>query len=422
MKYSLASSLFIVYFFLCFYIVCIIVNCQIDVGGISNIPTSSSNWKILTSSTINLFTGRNSHASCVFKDKLWIIGGRTDAYVKYNFQDSYSTADIWYSGDGINWYQVIEIYGDYFAQNIDVVQPGPIAPFYERFGHSLDAIDIDNDGNEDFMILMGGFSPQPSNDIWISRDGIHWIFCDDITPWSPRAWHSTSIYNGKLFMFGGSPLNNEVWYLDSIEQKHRLDPLTRSMFTNYTYHLVWKQMPNAPWSPRAGFVSLSYTNINISSNITMENSNGSYNQHLYVIGGFGGWSSNPFYDGFYCTNDVWMTTNGSFWIQLTSNATFGPRAWFDAKVLNNYMFLVGGGNTGFNTRSNKQIIFMEGYPDIYRSTDGIAWTRINYEDGGGITTLPKYSSQEWTSMQLNGKLSFLGKWGHSLEVLKTSVR
>ncbi|RYY79113.1 hypothetical protein EON63_17415 [archaeon] len=51
------------------------------------------------------------------------------------------------------------------------------APYrYARYAHSLDAIDTDGDGKTDMMILMGGFAPYPSNDIWISEDGNNWIF------------------------------------------------------------------------------------------------------------------------------------------------------------------------------------------------------------------------------------------------------
>jgi hypothetical protein len=51
---------------------------------------------------------------------------------------------------------------------------GPIPPWFKRYGHSLDAVDINGDGVSDVMILMGGYSPSPSNDIWITEDGVNW--------------------------------------------------------------------------------------------------------------------------------------------------------------------------------------------------------------------------------------------------------
>lgn len=45
---------------------------------------------------------------------------------------------------------------------------------FPRFGHTLTALDLNGDGEDDIMIQMGGFAPIPSNDIWITEDGITW--------------------------------------------------------------------------------------------------------------------------------------------------------------------------------------------------------------------------------------------------------
>lgn len=74
----------------------------------------------------------------MFKGRIWVVGGRTAPFVDYHLQTSYKTADVWYSYDGAIWAQQIDLSGDFFAENTDVVQPGDIAPFFPRFGHSLD--------------------------------------------------------------------------------------------------------------------------------------------------------------------------------------------------------------------------------------------------------------------------------------------
>eukprot|EP00600_Ochromonadales_sp_CCMP1393_P001413 CAMPEP_0174981164 /NCGR_PEP_ID=MMETSP0004_2-20121128/15742_1 /TAXON_ID=420556 /ORGANISM="Ochromonas sp., Strain CCMP1393" /LENGTH=102 /DNA_ID=CAMNT_0016232887 /DNA_START=446 /DNA_END=751 /DNA_ORIENTATION=+ len=102
----------------------------------------------------------------------------------------------------------------------------------------MDPIDVDGDGEDDMMILMGGYASSPSNDIWITENGVHWVYAG-LAPWSPRAWHSTTIFKGKLWMMGGTPLNNEVWQLINVTQVARETPLTRSMYSNYTYVLDW---------------------------------------------------------------------------------------------------------------------------------------------------------------------------------------
>lgn len=179
----------------------------------------------------------------------------------------------------MSWQPSKEITGDYYIQNEDAKQPSSIAPWYSRYAHSLDSIDSDGDGVADLLVLMGGFSPLPSNDIWVSADSSHWMYCGE-ADWSPRAWldtllytfdtlylailllyshslptfslsirHATAIFNNTLWLFGGSPLNNEVWYMDSITYvPQRRIPLTRSMYSNSTYQFTWQKITAAsPW-------------------------------------------------------------------------------------------------------------------------------------------------------------------------------
>ena len=153
---------------------------------------AATNWVTLTTKK-SKFTNRNGHATCTFKGKIWLIGGRTQVYNKYNLLPSTLVADLWYSTDGANWYQENNLAGDFFAQNSDVTQPGGVGPFYERYGHTLDAIDSKtinspisqnsmlyhhNSSQNDYMIMTGGFSPDPSNDVWISAEGRIWVCLD----------------------------------------------------------------------------------------------------------------------------------------------------------------------------------------------------------------------------------------------------
>ena len=150
---------------------------------------SATNWVTLTTKKAK-FTNRNGHATCTFKGKIWLIGGRTQVYNKYNLLPSTLVADLWFSTDAANWFQENNLAGDFFAQNSDVTQPGGVGPFYERYGHTLDAIDSKTlnapisknsklyrhrSSENDYMIMTGGFSPDPSNDVWISAEGRIWV-------------------------------------------------------------------------------------------------------------------------------------------------------------------------------------------------------------------------------------------------------
>jgi len=392
-------------------------------------PVSSANWQELVSTNGIKFSGRNAHASCVFKGQIWLTGGRTAAYTTYALLESFKVADVWRSSTGALWAKERELTGDFFAQNTDVTQPGPIAPWYARFGHSLNSVDINGDGVDDYMILMGGYSPKPSNDIWITEDGRHWVYCG-YAPWSARAWHGTTIFHNNLFLMGGSPLNNEVWMLVNVTKVSREMPLTRSMYSNYTYQLDWIQQPDAPWSPRVGMGLVSQWFFNKTDGETLKDSR----ERIVLAGGYGGYPAvEPNiakYDGFITRADTWQTFDGQNWTQLNWNNTFGGRAWFGMDVHHaedprvQYparnsshppkMYIVGGGFTGFLFNRPGRVSSMQGKADAYWSTDGTHWVKISYEEGGGTTTVPFFASQEWSKTIVDTQVRRLGKWGMTL--------
>ena len=40
-----------------------------------------------------------AHASCIFQNKIWLVGGHSDLYPTYNLQFNDKTADVWFSTD-----------------------------------------------------------------------------------------------------------------------------------------------------------------------------------------------------------------------------------------------------------------------------------------------------------------------------------
>ena len=81
----------------------------------------TASWAKLISATNDVFRARNGHASCVFNKKIWIVGGRSDAYQDYNLLQSYKQADVWSSLDGATWLRNRYLTGDFWAQNDDVI-------------------------------------------------------------------------------------------------------------------------------------------------------------------------------------------------------------------------------------------------------------------------------------------------------------
>ena len=212
------------------------------------------NWVRLKSRASSMFTPRHSHATCIFpcpnvdddededskddnestnndnnneddtnngsssktsnqtkpkrKKCIWLTGGRTEPYRTFDLQMDDQTAAIWYSADGGTWNKVKNIHGDFLPGigNHDAKIGGEVAPWYSRYGHSLDTLTIvskdnsDSIGEEDqIMVLMGGYQPIASNDVWISPNGSSWFFVGH-APWPERAYHATTVFANKLYI------------------------------------------------------------------------------------------------------------------------------------------------------------------------------------------------------------------------------
>lgn len=113
------------------------------------------------------------HAAAVFKNKLWVTGGRGELYQTYNLRYQNRRGDVWSSSDGTSWLKSDELTGDFHLQNFDAVDPGSLAPWYARFGHTLDVLNATDYSGElkELMILVGGYTPDPDNDVWVTEDG-----------------------------------------------------------------------------------------------------------------------------------------------------------------------------------------------------------------------------------------------------------
>lgn len=366
------------------------------------------------------FVGRHSHATVVFPSErsggqlaLWLIGGRVTEYEKWNFQRTTQRADVYYSLDGASWTQIETLRGDFTARTDkaflmeDVMDPGDIAPFWERYGHSVDVLRTTN--GTLVMVLCGGFTPMPDNDVWISKDGETWNLAGR-APWPQRGYHMTAIFHDKLFVMGGSPLTNDVWAGAVTEAPSDRD--------GPRYLMSWEPLGNASWSPRAG------------SAATVQFFNESL-QRLFLVGGFGGWpcgddqsSSTCEYPGARSRNDVWVTVDGVTWDRVVEAAPWEARAWHSlvawTDLLDPYrdvalsagdsaprLWLAGGGYVG--EHENNVVRFVDAYYDLWWTRDGSEWTRVSMANGASqhlCTSIECY--------KLSESNTFVGKYGHTL--------
>ncbi len=425
----------------------------------------TKNWQWLNKGvTQDQFSPRNGHATTVFKcgvmypveECIWLTGGKGQEYLAFDLTKTTRLADVYYSKDGRSWLEAADnLEGDFvdgianFEANYMGGRTSSIAPWYARFGHSLDAMDADGDGINDAMVLAGGYSPEPSNDVWISADGVKWK-SDGFAPWPARAWHATTIFKGQLYVVGGAPLSNDVWIGNLITTS---EPHPTLNYTMSWSQKLKKMADGTPFAPRAGHCLI--TQLRRDSWYSTDDST---TDRLFLIGGFSAWPiDDPRYDGERSRNDIYESVDGQYWNKLVpvnkdlNNTKLGmpwaARAWhgcgtfhhpqnrsidvsaaahfaFQVDRINNSsnvdpanpmdprMFIFGGGYTG--RKINNIVRKMEGYVDAWSSRDGIHWTQVSYKAYKGA---PLYTTQEYAQTGIED-IPHAGKWGFSVEMFK----
>lgn len=202
------------------------------------------------------------------------------------------------------------------------------------------------------------------NDVWYSLDGENWTSATLSAPWPPRWGHSSVVYDGKMWVIGGSDVDN-------------------SFFSDIYYNDVWCSSDgenwtsvtlSAPWQPRYGHTSVVYDG------------------KMWVIGGA---YFEDFPSGGILYQDVWYTSDGVNWTSATLSAACTATAGVgEAVVHDNKMWVLGGS------------MMPIGSNEVWSSSDGEHWTSVTL-------------SAEWsvrvghTSAVYDGKMWVLGGSGYS---------
>lgn len=182
--------------------------------------------------------------------------------------------------------------------------------------------------------LMGGYAPQRVNEVWASSDGTNWTMATAAAPWAKRNLPGTVVYGGRMWIMGGinglgSGGLNDVWSsIDGVD---------------------WTQATAAaPWSPRGAISPVVFQN------------------KMWVTGGLGA------LDGTDHHNDIWTSTDGSTWNQVTAAAPWTDRGMHTTLVHDDKMWVIAGGVYDQNQPNN---IGAE-YNDVWVTEDGENWTQV----------------------------------------------
>ena len=158
----------------------------------------------------------------------------------------------------------------------------------------------------------------------VGSTGATWTQATQPT-WYGRAFFSATVFQGRIYVIGGeaSVIRADISYSD--------DGLTWS--TNASA---------APFGHRQGHQCVAF------------------NGQMFIIGGFqtdGITGAN--------TNDVWATSDGANWTQVTAAAAWTPRVNFTCVAANNGIYLYGG---ELNDTSLSD--------EVWFTTDGATWTLV----------------------------------------------
>lgn len=248
---------------------------------------------------------RDSSGEVTLNGRMWLLGGWFDSRGP-------CPRDVWSSADGGEW-----------------VQATAKAPWT----HSDLATTLVHDGR---MWLMGGWADgrlpgaSASNEVSSSTDGVDWQCATDKAPWRARCGA------------GGVVLNGRMWLLGGIERYYDGDMLLNDVWSSADGKTWECATEHAPWAPRAYHGALAYAG------------------KLWV---FGGGNYVPTYSAH---NDVWCSTDGREWTQVTDHAPWPPRIWFSSVVYRDRMWLLGGWSN----------LPSKNWNDVWTSTDGKQWTPL----------------------------------------------
>jgi prepilin-type N-terminal cleavage/methylation domain-containing protein len=204
-----------------------------------------------------------------------------------------------------------------------LVYPNAVDPtrWQSRYGHT--SVVYDNK-----IWVLGGEATGVGlrNDVW-SYNGTNWTLvkphnATDSNMWSPRRYHSSLVYDNKMWIMGSDARTNDVWY---------------SVNGNKWYQA--KPNDTNGWSGRGSFATVVY------------------NDSMWVLGGINATTR---------VNDVWQSRNGANWTQVKPNDGSGwsARSGLTCLSYNNSMWVIGG-STGIVQK------------DVWKSTDGLTWSLIN---------------------------------------------
>ena len=199
------------------------------------------------------------------------------------------------------------------------------------------------------MWILGGFIPQRVNDVWSSSNGKTWTEATSEAPWAVRNLPNCVVFDDKMWiMAGGSYVDNQIGN----------DQIAYNDVWSSTDGANWElATDNAAWSPRSAATVIVF------------------DDRMWIMGGMA-WGN-----GRQPSHDVWCSDNGKDWTLATDYAPWCARSMQTSVVFDGKMWVIGGGVYDESVYANSPINFQ----DVWCSTDGVDWQEIT----GGAAWPPR---------------------------------
>lgn len=220
----------------------------------------------------------------------------------------------------------------------------------------------------DRLWIFGGWFNSyeaPPRDVWSSPDGANWSRVTESAPWKHSDLPMTVVHDDKMWLMGGwyngrlpgHSAGNSVWSsVDGIEWKQETD--------------------KAGWTPRLASALVTFRG------------------RMFLLGG----TENYYFgDASSLKNDVWSSENGIDWKLETAAAPWAPRAYHQAAVLNDRLYVFGGGN---------YVPEYVAFNDVWSTADGVNWRQET-------EAAPWHSRLWFSSVVYRDHIWVLGGWSNN---------
>jgi len=236
------------------------------------------------------FDRRHGHATLMWRDKLWMIGGDW-------WRQEYNH-DVVSSPDGVNW--TVEVAQTPWPDRAVLVAGVYDDKLWVVGGQTLDG------PREDFVY---------HNDVWSSADGVNWLQVAADAPASATRWSGRGSvnelveFNGRMWLVGGA--------------RYRDDAVGSSFFAEVwstTDGVTWTQHTAPPWQGRI------WPDVRV------------WDGKLWLLFG---------HDNFANLNDTWFTEDGETWTAFAADRNVHPGSHAQGVAVADDFLLYAGGSYSY---------------------------------------------------------------------------